>query len=189
MSETQSDSEAGKPVAKGNLTKTEGRVAMMKLAEAFGIEEITAETGMVEAAKEIAEEFQSISERLADIEKNVNAISDLGREKTTKEEKIAAIVQYSLNQATGSKKDAVALRPKEIKGVAGVSERYAYNLVDDLPDEYEFFLDKSKVKQYGSLEIDKDSQQRALLIDLELLQDDDEALNKFNNGTTNEGGR
>jgi hypothetical protein len=94
-----------------------------------------------------------------------------------------------LNQATGSKKDAVALRPKEIKGVAGVSERYAYNLVDDLPDEYEFFLDKSKVKQYGSLEIDKDSQQRALLIDLELLQDDDEALNKFNNGTTNEGGR
>jgi polyhydroxyalkanoate synthesis regulator phasin len=189
MSETQSESEVEEPVAKGNLTKTEGRVAMMQLAEAFDIQGITPETGMVEAAKEISEEFHALSERVAELEENVNAISDLGREKTTKEEKIAAIVQYSLNQATGSRKNAVALRPKEIKGVAGVSERYAYNLVDDLPQQYDFFLDKSEAKQYGSLQIDRDSQQRALLVDLELLQNDDDALNKFNNGDTKEGGR
>lgn len=137
----------------------------------------------------VAERVEQFNDRLAELENSVAAISDLGREKSTKEAKVAAIVQYAVNQAADETTGAVALRPKDIQGVTGVTQRYAYNLVDDLPEQYEFFMDKSKVPQYGSLELDKDSQQKAMLVDLELLHEDEQALNKFNNETRSEGGR
>lgn len=171
------------------LTKSEGRVAMMQLADAVGAEGVTPQTDMVEAASKVAAEFEALSERVAQLEQNVAAISDLGREKTTKEEKIAAMVQFAVNQASDPTRERVALTPKEIKGVTGVGLRHAYNYLDELPGQYEFLLAKKDVKQYGDLEIDKSSRKRALIVDLELLHSDEQALNKFNNSNGTEGGR
>ena len=140
-------------------------------------------------AEPLAERVEQLGDRLVELEQNIAAISDLGREKTTKEEKIAAMVQFAMNQATDPTAERVALTPKEIKGVTGVGLRHAYNYLDELPGEFEFLLDKADVKQYGDLEIDKSSQKRALIVDLELLHSDEQALNKFNNRTEEKGGR
>lgn len=171
-----------------HLTKSEGRVAMFKLAQAVGADSVGPDTGMVEAASAVAAEFESLADRVAELEQNMDAISDLGRERTSKEEKIAAIIQFAMNKADGSR-SAVLMRPNEIKGIAGVSERYAYNLVDDLPEEYEFFRSRDEARQYGSLGIDTDKQAKAMIVDVELLQQNEAALNKFNNGRPGQGDR
>lgn len=130
-----------------------------------------------------------LDKRVGTLEQNIAAISDLGREKTTKEEKITAIVHFATNKADDPTSSRVTLRPSDIQGVAGVTQRYSYNLIDELPNQYGFFLAKQDIRQYGDLQIDKSSQKRALIVDLELLHQDDVALNKFNNRTTEEGGR
>lgn len=171
------------------LPKGEARAAMFQLAQSVGVESVGVDTPMPTAAKAIADEFEAMTQRIAALEQNVAAISDLGREKTTKEEKIAAMVQFAMNQASDARAERVALTPKEIKGVTGVGLRHAYNYLDELPGEFDFLLDKADVTQYGDLEIDKSSQKRALIVDLEALHSDEQALNKFNNRTDGEGGR
>lgn len=127
-----------------------------------------------------------MTQQLAEIESQLEAIQDLGREKTTKEEKVAAIVQYAQNTATNPETDRVAVKAREIKGVAGVSRRYAYDLVDDLPGEYEWIHDRSAVQQYGDLEIDRETQVRAVVVDLEQLHSDTGAVNKFTTRSSRE---
>lgn len=149
---------------------------------------IDAALAVVERIEDLEEENKELRGRLVEIENRIEVIQNLGSKKTTKEEKVAAIVQYAQNtvgeEATTGH---VPLKPKTVKGVAGVTERYAYKLLDDLPDEYDFFLDKTEIRQYGDSELDKDSQERALVVDLEVLHQDEHALNKFNNGTTSGG--
>jgi hypothetical protein len=188
MSDAKSNGSTPPGEREDTLTKSEGRVAMVQLARAVGVEQPTTEQTMVELAVAIGAEFEQLNQRVAELEQQVGAISDLGREKTTKEEKIAAIVQFAMNKATRDD-ERVSVRPADIKGVAGCTERYAYNLVDELPGAHPFFLAKDDVSQYGDLEIDKSSQRKALIVDLELLHEDASALNKFNNETTEQGGR
>jgi len=130
----------------------------------------------------LEQENQQLRERVAALEQHVDAISDIGAEKTTKEEKIAAIVTWAKRQADDPAADRVLVKPKEIKGIADVSERYAYGLVDDLPAEYAWLLDRHETQQYGDAERSTATQQRGLVVDLELLHEDGAALNKFNNG-------
>lgn len=134
------------------------------------------------------EENQALRGRLAEIETQLDAIQDLGTEKTTKEEKIAAVVQYAQNTVSGDATTGrVALPVKQLKGVAGISRRYAYTLIDDLPDEYEWLHNRSTVSQYGDLEIDEDSQNSALIVDLERLHETDADVSKFITATSGKG--
>lgn len=117
--------------------------------------------------------------RYGELQAQLDGIQDLGRDKTTKDEKIAAIVQYAQNVATNLCGERVVLKARDVQGVAGVSRRNAYDLIDDLPDQHEFLLDRAEVTQYGELEIDQDGQDRALVVDLEQLHTDVAAVNKF----------
>lgn len=138
--------------------------------------------------EQLRDEHERFKDRLAEIETQLDAIQDLGREKTTKEEKIAAIVRYAQNTARGDGTSGrVALKVKTLKGVAGVSRRYAYDLIDELPDEYEWLHNRSTVSQYGDLEIGRDGPDRALIVDLEVLHTDEQAVNKFTTSTTGAG--
>jgi len=95
-----------------------------------------------------------------------------------KDEKVAAIVQYA-HEARGSA-PAVKLTAKEISGAAGVTRRYAYNLMDGedgLPAEYDWFLTPGEMQQYGSLQVDND--ERRLGIDFEGVHSAGCPLNKF----------
>lgn len=147
---------------------------------------IDAAVAVIDQYQDLEAENQELRGRLAEIENQIDTIQELGTKKTTKEEKIAQLVTYAENQR-GAQTDRVALTVKEITGVTGVSRRYAYDLLDDLPSAYEWLLDRSDVSQYGDLEIDKDSQDRALIIDFEQLHKDDGAVNKFTTRTTTEG--
>ena len=69
----------------------------------------------------------------------------------------------------------------KIVTVTGVSRRYAYDLIDGLPDQYHWILsrDEARQQQYGSAEIDSGTQSKRLVIDFERLHNDPAAVNKF----------
>lgn len=167
------------------------RKLLFELAEDVdpGDEDVTvidAALAVVERINSLESENEELRDKMADIQSGVEAIQELGSEKTTKEEKVAQLVSYAQNQLNG-RSGRVALTVKEIKGTAGVTRRYAYDLLDDLPEEYDWLLDRSDVSQYGDLQIDKSGQDRALVVDFELLHEDDGALNKFTTGNSRKG--
>jgi len=101
-----------------------------------------------------------------------------------KEQKVQDIVQFADN-ARGND-PAVKLTAKDIKGATGCSTRYAYDLMDDLPTEYDWMLSPQEMLQYGSIEIDNHDQRR-LGVDIEGVHSSGCPLNKFNNETSEEG--
>lgn len=166
-----------------SLTETSDR-----LAKVLGVDD-----DLVKAADDtnvdgsVMDRIDDLEAQMNRIESQLEAIQDLGREKSTKEEKIARLVQYAQNLSNDGRSGRILLKAKDIKGTAGVSRRYAYDLMDELPEKYEWALNRSQLSQYGDLEIDKDGQDRALVIDLDALHTDDEAVNKFTTRTTTEG--
>lgn len=149
------------------------------------------EIGMIEATFRAVDRFEHLEERVDELESEnqmlrhtVEQLTDIGEEKSTKEEKIAAIVTWAQRQAADETADRVAVTARDIVGVTGVSRRYAYDLIDDLPGEYDWLLDRSRVSQYGDLEIDQDGQTRAVIVDCEQLHEDDAAVNKFTTATS-----
>lgn len=162
---------------------SEARLAFRLLAESVGVNPLE-DADMVQQAQLIAEKLESLRGTVADTQTQLEAIQDLGREKTSKEEKVAAIVQFAQNTATDPETDRVAVKARQIKGVAGVSRRYAYDLIDDLSREYEWVHNRSSLSQYGDLELDKSSQAKAIIVDLEQLHNDEAAVNKFTTRTS-----
>lgn len=137
---------------------------------------------------ELQDENELLRQRLEAAESRLDIIED---ESPGKEGKIRDIVHYASNQR--GDEAIIVVTPEEIVGATGVSERYAYQLCDDesgLPSEYHWIVTRQEARnsQYGSWEIDEDGQQKALGVHFERLQSDTEALNKFNNATTEEGG-
>lgn len=106
---------------------------------------------------------------------------------TGKETKVKLLVNHAENLA-GKGQRGVILTARDIKGATGVTRRYAYDLMDDLPQEYHFLLDRDELQQYGDLEIDKDAQDRGLFVDLERLHSDGEAVNLFTTPSDGNGG-
>lgn len=135
----------------------------------------------------VMDRLEQLEQQFSRIEAQLNAIQDLGREKSTKEEKVASLVRYAQNLSNDGTTGVQLLEARDIQGVAGVTRRYAYDLMDELPDQYDFFLDRDDLKQYGDVEIDKSSKSRALAVDLDILHSDEEAVNKFTTRTTSEG--
>lgn len=152
------------------------------------VDELEAIESAVERVEGLAEENERLRGRVAELEAQVDNISDIGAEKSTKEEKIAALVTWAQRQASDQTADRVVIKARDIVGCTGVSRRYAYDLIDDLPTKYEWLLDRSDVSQYGDLELDRDSQDRAVVVDLELLHEDEGSVNKFTTATSRNGG-
>ena len=148
---------------------------------------------IVDGARAAIEEHRALEGRVADLEQRVEMLGDIGTEKTDKEQKVAAIVTYATQKDSRAK--GTVVKPKEIAGVANVSTRYAYDLIDDIvngdgeqgslrTDGYEWALDAS-----GQTAVDKDAPEKGLIVDFERLHEDPEALNKFINESAAEGGR
>lgn len=101
--------------------------------------------------------------------------TDVGNKTTT----IAKIVSYADRVREGS---VVTVRPKEMKGAADISKRYAYDLVDEIDDTYDWAWDPRSEQRAA----DEHSRNKALRIDFELLHQDRAALNQFNNALEQE---
>lgn len=108
-----------------------------------------------------------------------------GTDSSGKDQKVQDIVSFANN--TRGNDPAVKLTAKDIKGATGCSTRYAYDLMDDLPEEYDWMLSPQDMLQYGSLEIDNHDERR-LGVDFEGVHSSGCPLNKFNNGNSGEGG-
>jgi len=140
----------------------------------------------VEKAQAALDRVNGLADRVDELEdENKRLRSRVGSSaKSGKDQKVADIVAFADN-ARGNDA-AVKLTAKDIKGATGCSTRYAYDLMDDLPEEYDWMLSPQDMLQYGSIEIDNYDDRR-LGIDFEGVHSSGCPLNKFNNGNGGEG--
>lgn len=148
--------------------------------------------GIIEAASrtvdkigELEQEVNEIRRLVMENSEQLDAFGDIGSEKTSKEQKIAAVVAFANNQKSVDE-NRVTVLPKEIKGAAGVSRRYSYNLVDDMVngdgeegavgvDGYSWALDPADQPRRP----DQDKPQKGVIVDFEQLHEDHGSVNKF----------
>jgi len=160
----------------------------------YGIADDDGELGDIEAAVAAVERVEELETavtelrgRVAELEEHRDAISDIGQEKTTKEEKIAAIVTWAQRQARDEQGESVLVKVKDIIGCTGVSRRYAYDLLDDLPERYDWLERRQDAPGYSGLESSTEHKVRGLVVDLEQLHTDEAAVNKFKTRTRGSG--
>lgn len=156
--------------------------AYRELVEQIGNVGVADDAGIIEATWMALDEFDRLQDRIEDLEaenaqlrERLNKLGDIGEKKTSKEEKVAAILTFADN-ARGEE-GRIKVSPADVAGVTGVSERYAYDLVDDVIDEYVWAYDPAEV----SRRIDQETPEKGVIVDFERLQEDEESLNKFNN--------
>lgn len=171
------------------------------MAQSELVEEIADLSETVESVRErVSEDFATASKDRAQIRGSISDLQERVEELEsenerlrqrlddgdTKQGKVARVVDYALNKRSGGEA-AVKLTPKEIKGATGVSRRYAYDLVDDLPEQYDWFLSPEEMQQYGSIELDLSSQQKCVGIDFEGVHSEGCPVNKFTTDREGEG--
>ena len=122
-------------------------------------------------------ENEELRELVENQQTQLQVISDLASDNSSKNEKVAALVVYADNTRNGQ--GVVKLDVRDIMGATGVSRRYAYDLMDRLPGEHEWCHSGEDLRQYGDMEIDKSSQQRTLAIDFDGSHGDACPVNKF----------
>lgn len=144
--------------------------------------------GLIEAALRVADRIDRLEQDLADLREDVDtqgavvdALEDITHEKTTKEQKVAAIVRYA-DQKRDNDNAVMRVFPSEIKGLLDVSQRYAYQLVEDLSDEYEWAHErKGRTKPTAKDGGGRQQIKKALEIDFEGVHGESVPLNSFNN--------
>jgi len=148
--------------------------------------------GMRDTVDDLHLSVDVLIDRLADAEERIDELeaeTDRLRERAAssdgKADKVAQIVRAALN--IRDDKPAVKLDAQNIQTATGCSRRYAYDLMDDLPDEYDWALTPDEMSQYGSLEIDNGG--RRLGVDIEGVHSRGCPVNKFTTGDGRGGGQ
>lgn len=123
-------------------------------------------------------------ERLAETEAQMEVVSEHSA-KSTKAEKIAAVLSFARNKA--DKNGKVAVTPTEIRGCTGVSRRYAYDLVDAMAAE----VDGVSVRASHRVQTGTGSKrkQKALLVDCDQVHGLKDTVNEFTTGGGAENGQ
>jgi len=97
--------------------------------------------------------------------------------------KVHDIVEMADNRRTDEA--LVEFEVGDVVDATGVSRRYANDLIDgpnSLPSEYEWMHERADLKQYGELELDRSTQNKALVIDFDGVQGKKCPVNKFTTG-------
>lgn len=156
-----------------------------------------------ELGESVVEDSTDLFTRIEDLEGAVTShgdtlasIADVGEDATTEEEKVSSIVAYA-EQARNANADKVLVTPKEVQGATGVSQRYAYDLVDKIGgnDDGGGFADGrfpwAAVREATSVPSSDGTERKpkALKIDFGRVQRSEGSLNWFNNGSGGEGDR
>jgi len=133
----------------------------------------------LERLETVEQELAGARQEISELEGVVESLRDIGNEKTTKEEKIAAIVSYADNIRDDGQAE-ITVAAQEIKGAAGVSRRYAYDLIEDVAEQHGW----ASVREPKSQPSGKDGGRmiewkKALAVDFEQLHEDPESVNKF----------
>lgn len=132
-----------------------------------------------DAGRAFNRQVATYEERLAAVEQQVEALGDVQAEKTTKEQKLAAIITFAGNKR-GGPSETVTVTADEIQGCVGVSRRYAYDLIDEAAT----VLDTVQVREATDVQTSTgvEHKKKALLVDCEAAQTDGEGVNQFTTG-------
>ena len=127
------------------------------------------------AGQRFREEVTQMENRIRVLEERVARFGDLGSERSSKEEKYAAVLRFAANKRTANGK--VAVSPAEIKGCTGVSRRYAYDLAEAMAEDVEGV----RVREAQAVETGSGLQRKskALLVDCEIVQANSWSVNEF----------
>lgn len=142
----------------------------------------------METIEEQARRIDELERRVTEHGQKLNRLGDIGEEKTTKEQKIVAILTFAEN-IRNPNETKVVVKPKDIKGAVGCSRRYAYDLVDDMHDTYDWAVDNTKRddRTTGLSGAESDSPPCGVLIDFdEVAHSEDGVVNKFTTRTADE---
>lgn len=155
--------------------------ALKKLA--FGLADDDTDE-LFPAVEQALDRVETLETRLDELDQVGDMLADVAETTSTKEEKVGKIVTYAENTRR-DEQPGVTVLPKSIKGVTEVSRRYAYDLVDDMIDEYAWAHDPAAVDRYGSVE--RDAPQKGVLIDFEGVHGAPCPVNKFTTRSAVEG--
>jgi len=144
------------------------------------IDGVHAAVGHVE---DLEAENERLQEEVAELHDRLDRLGDIGEEKTSPEQKIAAIVTYANNVRQREDKPAVIVRPTTITGVADVSRRYAYDLVDKMAQEYAWAHDASELPTPPG----RDSRPKGVLVDFDGVHGESVSVNKFTTRSSGQG--
>jgi len=126
----------------------------------------------------LREKNQKLRQRVATLEQRVDDDGQRG--------KVAKIVEIAKNRQTTEK--GVVMTAADIRDATGVSRRYAYDLIESLPEKYDFLLSNTEVDRYGSLEMATDDLPKGLIVVFDDVHTDLESVNKFTTRTSRKGG-
>lgn len=145
--------------------------------------------GLPDAGEQTRGDIDDLQSAVTNHGKQLEAIRDVGSEKTGKDEKVAAIAAFAQQKVDGSQ-SKVLVEASEIRGCTGVSRRYAYDLVDTIgnSDQYEW----AGVRDAMSVTTGSGTTQKkkALKVDCGKLRgssQDPDTVNKFTTRTDEEG--
>lgn len=155
--------------------------ALKKLA--FGLADDDTDE-LFAAVEQALDRVETLETRLEELDQVGDMLADVAETTSTKEEKVGKIVTYAENTRR-DEQPGVTVLPKSIKGVTEVSRRYAYDLVDDMIDEYAWAHDPAAVDRYGAVE--RDAPQKGVLIDFEGVHGAPCPVNKFTTRSAVEG--
>lgn len=177
------------------LSKLLTRLADIEDKDASNIGLIERAVLAVERVERLEDEIDTLHDRLEEFEhelgrhdEQLDALGDITQQKTTKEQKVAAIVRYA-DQKRDQNNDAIHVFPREIKGLLDVSQRYAYQLVEDIAAEHEWAHHHDGYTEPSAKDGGKRIRhKKALELDFAGNSGESVPLNKFNNGMAIEGG-
>jgi len=143
----------------------------------------------IERAKDAQNTVDDLADRVDALEAEINRLRSRLTGDQSKDEKVGNLVEYAANKRERGQ-GVVALSPQEIKGAYGCSRRYAYDLIDDLPEEYHWILSVETLAetQHGRLERDTAQAGKRVGIDIEGVHSAGCPVNRFTTADTNNGG-
>lgn len=139
----------------------------------------------VQGRKQMEEQIEEMQRDISNLESECQRLRGRVSDSGGKKQKVASIVRFAANKRAGQ--SVVKVGAKEIKGATGCSRRYAYDLIENLPDEYDWALSSSDMSQYGSLELDRSDENRVLGIDFEGVHSAGVDVKKFTTALEGEG--
>lgn len=142
----------------------------------------------IEQVHHISDELAAKQSRIKQLEARVESLENVVNAES-KSGKVQRIIDYAKNQAEDGQR-AVVVTAKEIRGVTGVSRRYAYDIIDEWPDDYGFFVARKNLTQYGDLEReDREDRGRGLVVILDgSVHSNVVSVNQFTTRSRSEGG-
>lgn len=137
----------------------------------------------------IEDELDELQTAVGSHGEQLEAVADVGEEKTGKGEKVAAIAAFAMQKVDGGQ-TKTTVEASEIRGCVGVSRRYAYDLIDAIGDDSQHEWATVRDEQTVTTGSGTARKKKALKVDCDRLRESShspESVNKFTTRSHEEG--